>query len=153
MSTQPALNEPLVVRQAFPHWSVRVPEHFDETFDYEASSWHVWDASRSVSLSSQVITERGRPVSAKRLVRQLRLPVPGTPVPPPPDLLGWAVVVPTSPPARAARAISGILAVKGRILVATVTADDLVWATAVWRSIRYSAVPIKGPLVITLPAR
>jgi hypothetical protein len=153
MRSQPAAGEPLVVRQAFPHWSVSVPEHFDETFDYEGSYWHVWDATRSISLSSQLVTEHDRPARAKRLARQLQPPMPGTPVPLPPGLLGWALVMPLTPPARASRAISGMLAVKGRVLIATVTADDLVWATAVWRSIRYSTVPVRGPVVITLPGR
>ena len=54
----------------------------------------------------------------------------------PPDLDGWAVVSTQQQPARASRAISGLIVMHGRVLIATVTAEDLAWAAGVWRSIR-----------------
>jgi len=54
----------------------------------------------------------------------------------PEGLNGWAVIVAQEQPARASQAILGIVAVDGDLLIATVTADDLAWATDVWRSIR-----------------
>lgn len=49
---------------------------------------------------------------------------------------GWALDVEAEQPARASRAISGLIAVDGGVLIATVTADDCDWATGVWWSIR-----------------
>jgi hypothetical protein len=127
--------EPTIVRQVFPHWSITIPAGFDETFVEKDGYWHAWDAHRSVSLTSVVITDRrGRPVAAHRILK--RFPAePGERVAMPPGLDGWAVVVAPPQPARASRAISGIVAIDGRVLVATVTAEDRSWAVDVWRSI------------------
>ena len=124
-----------VVRQAFPHWLITIPAAFEETFVEKDGYWHAWDAQRSVSLTSMLITDRrGRPVTAHRILKQLPA-VPGERAAMPPGLDGWALVIAQPQPARASRAISGIVAIDGRVLIATVTAEDLSWAAGVWRSI------------------
>jgi len=128
--------EPLVVRQVFPTWWIAVPDTFADTFVAEGDYWHAWDDHRSVSLTSIVLTDRrGRPVKARRILRRLPA-IPGEPIALPVGLIGRAGIIDQEPPARAARAISGILVVDGRALITTVTADDLGWAEAVWLSIR-----------------
>lgn len=89
-----------------------------------------------MSLTSVAIADRrGRPVSARRIVKQVPAQR-GERVAMPAGLPGWAVIVTPPQPARASRAISGIIAADGGLLVATVTSDDLSWATTVWLSIR-----------------
>lgn len=128
-----ARTEPSVVRQAFPQWLITIPAGFEESFVQKDGYWHAWDAQRSVSLTSLLIADRrGRPVPAHRILKRFPA-VPGERAALPPGLDGWAVVV--AQPARAARAISGIVAVHGRALIATVTAEDLTWALGVWQSI------------------
>ena len=128
--------EPTVVRQVFPHWSITIPAAFAENFVEEDGYWHAWDARRTVSLTSLLITDRrGRPVTSRRILK--RFPTePGDRVAMPPDLDGWAVGSAQQEPARASRAISGLIAMHGRVLIATVTAEDLAWAAGVWQSIR-----------------
>ena len=130
--------EPIVIRQVFRHWSITIPAAFEETFVHEDGYWHAWDDRRSVSLTSLAITDHGkRPVSSRRILE--RFPAgPGSRVAMPIGLNGWAVNVTQEQPARASRAISGLVAVDGGVLIATVTAEDLAWATGVWRSIRRS---------------
>jgi hypothetical protein len=141
MVTADATSEPTIVRQAFETWSIEIPETFSETFVSEGNYWHAWDRHRSVSLSSTVLTDRGRPVSATRALRRLR-PIEGERVSElPPDLVGWAVAVDVPQPARASRALTGMLAIDGRILVATITAEDPAWARSVWLSIRRTDRP------------
>jgi hypothetical protein len=130
--------EPTVRRQVFPHWSITIPAAFEETFVHEDGYWHAWDERRSVSLTSLVIVDhRQRVVPSGQILEQFPAE-PGSRIAMPPGLNGWAVDVAQEQPARASRAISGIIAVDGGVLIATVTADDLVWATGVWRSIRRS---------------
>ena len=62
--------------------------------------------------------------------------LPGQRVDMPPGLHGWAVVITPPRPARAVSAISGVIAVDGRVLIATITADDLEWAESVWLTIQ-----------------
>lgn len=136
MNTASPTLEATVVRRVFPHWSVTIPATMEETFVAPDGYWHAWDLYRSVSLTSNVITDRqGRRISPRQVLK-LMPPEPGTRVGMPPGLSGWAVVISQPPPARASKAISGILARKGGILIATVTADDLEWATSVWQSIK-----------------
>lgn len=130
--------EPTFVCQVFTHWSIRIPASFEETFVHEGDYWHAWDPHRSVSLTSMVVTDRGRPVGARALLRTFP-PVPGDPVATPPGLTGWAVEVPTAPPARASRAISGVIATNGRVLIATITGEDPGWTLSTWLSIRHGA--------------
>ena len=128
--------EPTVVRQVFPHWSITIPTALAETFVEEDGYWHAWDARRSVSLTSLLIADRrGRPVTSSRILKRFPA-VPGDPVAMPSDLDGWAVVITQRQPARASRAISGLIAMHGRVLIATMTAEDLAWAANVWQSIR-----------------
>lgn len=134
------LPEATEVRRVFPRWSISVPVGFRETFVAEDEYWHAWDRDRSISLTSVVIDDLdGRPVSARRILRQVT-PVPGERLKMPPGRDGWAVVIKPPKPARASRAITGIVAVKGRALLATVTADDLEWAWDTWCSIRFQRV-------------
>lgn len=131
--------EPVVARQVFETWSIEIPLTFAETFVREDSYWHAWDRNRSVSLTSIVVTDGKRPVAARRLLRRLP-PSNGDPVKAlPPGLDGWAVVIDAPQPARATRALTGMLFVDGRVLLATVTADDMAWARSVWLSIRRTA--------------
>jgi len=133
-----AAPEPTVDRQVFAFWSIRIPASFEETFVHGDDCWHAWDPYRSVSLTSILVTDGDRLVSSRELLRTFpRLP--GDPVETPPGLQGWAVVAPAGPAARASRVISGALATEGRLLIATLTGDDLGWATSTWLSIRLKA--------------
>ena len=128
--------EPTVVRQVFPHWSITIPAAFAETIVDKDGYWHAWDAQRSVSLTSLLITDRrGRPVTSRRILKRFPAEL-GDRVAMPADLDGWAVVTTQQQPARASRAISGLIAMRGCVLIATMTAEDLAWATGVWHSIR-----------------
>lgn len=128
--------DPTVVRQVFPTWSIAIPSTFAETFVEADGYWHAWDVGRSVSLTSLLINDgRGRRVPSRSILKRFPA-VPGERVGMPPELDGWAVVIMQPPPARARRAISGLIVVHGRVLIATLTADDLAWAASVWRSIR-----------------
>ena len=128
--------EPTVIRQVFPHWSIMIPAAFDETYVHQDGYWHAWDDCRSISLTSVVVVDqRNRPVAARDILEQLRAE-PGALAGIPRGLDGWAVVVAQEQPARASRAIHGLIAVDGGLLLATVTAEDLAWATGVWHSIR-----------------
>jgi hypothetical protein len=61
----------------------------------------------------------------------------------PPGLLGRATVIDTDGEARASRAVTGFIAVDGRVLTATITSDDVEWAKRIWRSIGYRPAPLK----------
>lgn len=144
MSTSTATaTEPTVVRRVFPAWSITIPTTLRETFVEEDGYWHAWDRRRSVSLTSMIVADRrGRPVASRKIVKRFP-PERGQRVGVPPGLAGWAIVTTQPQPARASRAISGVLVRDGGILIATVTADDLVWAESVWRSIElHSSWPL-----------
>lgn len=128
--------EPTVIRQVFRHWSITIPAAFEETFVHEDGYWHAWDDHRSVSLTSLAITDhRQRPVPSRQILE--RFPAdPGSRVAMPTGLDGWAVRLALKQPARASQAISGFVAHDGGVLIATVTAEDLDWATSVWWSVR-----------------
>ncbi len=141
MSKATAHPEPAIIRQVFARWSITIPAGFDETFVHEDNYWHAWCHDRSVSLTSVLVVDQdGEPVPADNLLEQFPAE-PGRRIAPPPGLDGWAMEIAQVHPARAARAISGIVAVDGGLLLATVTADDLAWATRVWRSIRRTDAP------------
>lgn len=141
MSRDVAQAEPMVVRQVFAKWSIAIPLAFAETFVAKDDYWHAWDERRSVSLTSVVISDRrGRLVSAARIVKQVPAER-GERVAMPAGLDGWAVIITPPQPARASRAISGIIAVDGAVLAATVTSHDLAWASTVWLSIRRRPSP------------
>jgi hypothetical protein len=128
--------ESTIERRVFPRWSIIIPTSFDETFVADEEYWHAWDATRSVSLTSVILSHRtGKSIQPRELLR--RVPPPkGEAVAMPPGLLGWAVIIDAPPPATAGRAISGMIAVKNAALLVTVTSDDLGWAAKVWESIR-----------------
>ena len=127
--------ELLVERLVFETWSIAIPLHFAEEFVEDGSYWHAWDDCRSVSLTSLVLTEGGRPVPADQIVQHLQPDV-GTPVEELPDgLVGWGVTGAAIQPARASRTLSGILVTAGRVLIVTITSDDLDWAREIWLSI------------------
>jgi hypothetical protein len=127
------------IRQVFPTWWISIPPDFEETFVRGEDYWHAWDRHRSVSLSSVLLTDparRNRPVSASEILARMP-PPPGDPVAPPPGLRGWAVVIAMPESPKASRGITGLIAVDGRVLIVTITADDIDWATRVWQSIEY----------------
>lgn len=127
----------------FEAWSIEIPVSFEETFVAKDNYWHAYEDRRSVSLTSMVLTEEGEPVSAERILHQIR-PEAGTPLDDLPARLGgWATTSDAPPQSRASRILSGMLAVDGRVLLATVTSDDLEWARRVWSSIR--SHPVYGP--------
>ena len=128
--------EPTVTRRVFPLWSIRIPVSFQEAFVHGDDYWHAWDADRSVSLTSMLVTDRGRPVRARTLLRAFP-PLTGDPLATPAGLVGWAVAAPAVQPARASHAISGVIATDGRLLLATITGDDQGWTTSTWLSIRH----------------
>lgn len=136
MVTSLRLAEPTVVRRIFEAWSIEIPASFAETFIDEDPYWHAYDEHRSVSLTSIVLTDKGRPVPAALILRELPA-LDGTPVAElPPGLIGRAVTGSSVRPAKASRVLSGILVVDGRLLIATITSDDLDRARQIWLSIR-----------------
>jgi len=152
MSLLAAPFEPTTRCQVFAHWSIQLPTSLRSPLVPDPQYWHARDEHRSVSLTSMVITEHGRPVSQKRIARQIQMSFEGTPVALPPGLEGWGREVDAEPSAIASRAVTGIIAAKGRVLIVTVTSDDVVWATSVWLSIRHNAVPVSsGALISYLP--
>lgn len=141
MSNVTAPVEPTVIRQVFPHWSITIPAALAKTFVEEDGYWHAWDIRRSVSLTSLLINDRrGRPVTSRKILKRFTAE-PGDRVAMPPGLDGWAVVITQQQPTRASRAISGLIVRHGRVLIATVTAEDLAWAAGVWQSIRAEPDP------------
>jgi hypothetical protein len=125
-----------IVRQVFPSWSIAIPPSFSEAFVEDGDYWHAWDVHRSVSLTSLVVSDRDGPVTAHSIIEHFPAaegrPMKGLPR----GLLGWAVEIDADPSARASRALSGVLATDGRVLLATITSDDRVWARRTWLSIR-----------------
>lgn len=137
-----AADEPTAVRRAFAAWSIELPVTFAETYVDEDSYWYAWDDTRSVALTSLVLTHKRRPVPAATIVRELpRLG--GTPfLEMPGGLAGRAMTGAAIPPARASRVLSGLLAMDGRVLIVTITSDDPGWARGVWLSIRGHPAPL-----------
>ncbi len=129
------------MRRVFPTWSVGIPVSFDEMFIKEDSYWYAWDEERSLSLSSMTIDEGGRRVSAVEILEVMKpenvLGVQGVVVEElPRGLNGCARYGPVEQPARASSALCGLLAIDGRVLIVTITSDDLDWAKSVWLSIQ-----------------
>ncbi|WP_310526626.1 hypothetical protein, partial [Nocardioides sp.] len=89
-----------------------------------------------------------------RILRQAS-PLDGSPVDEvPAGLLGRATTCVAPQPAMASRLLSGLLATDGRLLLVTVTSDDLEWARRVWLSIRSHAAPVQpSPGLRTCRAR
>jgi hypothetical protein len=133
--------QPPIVRQVFPNWSIEIPADFAETFVSGDGYWHAYCEDKSISLTSIVVSDGERLVSAAELMAVGPL-LEGTPVQDmPPGIGGSAVICPSIPPARASMMLSGFLAVDGRLLVVTITSDDLDWARLVWLSIRIHPAP------------
>jgi hypothetical protein len=128
--------ERTITRRIFEAWSVEIPVTFAETFVDDGSYWHAYDELRSVSLSSILLSDAQGPVSAERIVRELPALEGRALEEMPSGLIGQAATGPAVQPAKAARMLSGLLAVDGRLLIATITSDDPDWACRVWRSIR-----------------
>ena len=125
-----------VLRRVFEGWSIMIPASFDETFVHEHNYWHAYDEHRSVSLTSLLITDDRGPVGADAIVQQIP-PSNGSPVDQlPVGLVGWAMTADAPQPAKASRILSGMLATDGRVLLVTITSDDLDWAREVWLSIQ-----------------
>jgi hypothetical protein len=140
-----APTEPTVERRVFEAWSIQLPAAFTETFVDADGYWHAYDEHRSVSLTSFVISEERDPVRANRILRQAP-PLDGSPIDQVPSgLLGRAATCAAPQPARASQILSGLLATDGRLLLVTVTSDDLEWARRVWLSIRSHAAPLQSP--------
>ena len=96
-----------------------------------------------MSLTSSVVVEHGRPVPAEALARQVLPLIEGEPIDELPEgVLGRAAIVTTTPPAIASRALSGMLVTEGRLLLVTITSEDMTWARRVWTSIAF--VPAQG---------
>jgi hypothetical protein len=136
MSGTVVLSDVWSVRRVFETWSIELPVSMDETFVPDGY-WHAFEARRSVSLTSQVITERGEPVPAAAIASQLPSMVEGAPVDwLPAGVLGEAAISDAVGPAIASRILQAVLIAEGRILLVTITADDDEWLHRVWRSIR-----------------
>lgn len=148
MATSTGQEELLRVVQVFEAWSIAVPRAFHEAFVAEGGYWHAHDESRSISLSSILLTEDDRPVPAAEILEYSADVLSGEPIETMPDgLSGRAVVAAAGPGARASRLLRGLIAADGRLLVATITADDVTWSETIWRSIRFhpAAVPSRAP--------
>ena len=134
--------EHTTTRRVFEAWSLEIPATFAETFVNDGSYWYACDDDRSVSLSSVLLSDGDGPVSADRIVRELPS-LEGVALDElPPGLIGQAATGPSLQPAKAARLLVGMLATAGRLLIATITSDDPVWARRVWRSIRSHPAPL-----------
>jgi len=148
-------NQPLLQlrtrRRAFEAWSILVPIVFQETFIEDDRYWHAWTEQASISLTSIVMTERRRAVAAEALIGALSPIIEGPLIDDlPPGLIGCAAIGPSPQPARAATGLSGLLAVDGRLLLTTITSDDVSWLRETWLSIQ--AHPAQLPAGIK-PAR
>lgn len=131
--------EPTVTRRVFGAWSIDIPASLFETHIAEDGYWHAYDDHRSVSLTSMVITDDHGPASAEQLLQQLPT-LDGSPIGQlPAGLVGQAVVAAAIQPSRASQVLSGLLVGDGRMLIVTITSDDLTWAQGVWLSIRSHA--------------
>jgi hypothetical protein len=130
-------SEPTIVRRVFAQaWSIEIPASFAETFVHEDGYWHAYHSRRSVSMTSFAVSDERGPANAEALAQQIPWDD-GEPVPELPDgLPGKAMIANAPRGARASRILSGVLAVDGRLLIVTITADDLAWARATWLSIR-----------------
>ncbi len=125
-----------MAQQVFPSWSTAIPSSLAQTFLEEDGYWHAWDGHRSVSLSSFTLMDGDQPVPAGMIVRQIP-PGHGVRVRRlPPDLVGWGIEAKAVQPAPASWTLSGVLAADGRVLLATITSDDIEWSRETWRSIR-----------------
>lgn len=139
-----AQTEPFVERRVFEAWSIEVPGAFAESFVDADGYWHGHDEHRSMSLSSFVISEGRDAVKAGRILRQAPA-LEGSPVDEvPPGLVGRAATCAAPQPARASKVLSGLLATDGRLLLVTITSDDLEWARRVWLSIRGHEAPAQS---------
>jgi hypothetical protein len=127
----------------FSAWSIDVPASFEETFVGQDSYWHAWDQDRSVSMTSVVMTDEGEPVPAALIAKQFPVLDGELVTELPAGVLGCAAIMDAEQPAKASKALTGLLAVYGRALVVTITSDDLDWARQVFRSIRTYAAPIE----------
>lgn len=141
MRTRTLTAEPLVARRVFGSWSIDVPESFNETFVLEDGYWHAYGEGSSVSLTSIVVTDGERLVSSAEL-REVFPDLPGSPVlETPASLFGRAAIEEAAGPAPASSVLQGLLAADGRLLLVTITSDDVEWARRVWLSIRHHAAP------------
>jgi hypothetical protein len=137
-------SELTVTRRVFSAWSIDIPSWFMETFVHGDGYWHAFDLDRSVSLTSLTLTDKGIAVRADAIAQQL-MDLDGEAVNAfPPGLTGRAVIADAAPSARASRMLSGILVIEGRLLIATITSDDLEWALSTWLSIRTQSLPLPG---------
>ena len=136
--------ELLLVRQVFETWWISVPPEFEETWVEEGAYWHAWDRHRSVSVSSTVLTDdAGRPAPPDEVMAMVGAAIEGEPVEGgPPGLLSRAAIIRTDRGSRASRALSGMIVVEGRVLVATIASDDIDWAVRIWTSIGYRPSPV-----------
>jgi hypothetical protein len=131
-----AASESTVLRRVFETWSIEIPMSFAEKFFKDDGYWHAYDEHRSVSLTSLAIDDDGGPVDARRILDQFPL-LGGEPINElPAGLPGSAVTERAPQRARASRLLSGVLAIDGRLLIATITGDDEDWWLRTWLSIR-----------------
>jgi hypothetical protein len=138
------------VRRVFPSWSISVPRSFAETFEAEDGYWHAYDAHRSVSLTSVLVSDDRGPVPARTILERFESVLEGTEIPElPPGTSGWAVATEAIKPARASRMLAGLLVADGRMLVVTITSDDLAWARGIWSSIRSHATASAEPVSVS----
>ena len=137
--------EACFTRRVFSAWSIDVPNSFEETFVGEECYWHAWDQDHSVSLTSVVMRDEGEPVPAVAIAKHFPVLDGEAVTELPKGILGCAAIVDAQQPARASKALTALLAVYGRVLVVTITSDDLDWVRQVFRSIRTYAAPIEEP--------
>lgn len=130
-----------VERRPFEAWSITIPASFSETVAEEDAYWHAWTTDRSISLTSIVLTDRrGRPVPPDEISREIGgsglLPDGERVAELPPGSTGECVIADAVQPAVASKVLSGFLVAEARVLLVTITSDDLDWARDTWLSIR-----------------
>lgn len=136
----------MVARRVFPGWSICIPRSFQEVFQEEDAYWHAWDVRRSVSLTSFLMLDETGPVEQGALAAVLEPSETAAREELPAGLAGWATDGPAVQPARARRALSGMLATDGRVLLVTITHNNLDWARKILQSIRCHPVPLSEDL-------
>lgn len=127
--------EAVVHRGVFPSWSVDIPETFSET-TAEEGYWHAYGGGRSVSITSMVVSGKRGPVPAKRLAAEL-MALEGTPITKRPLGLGHAAIRDEDRDGRTTQVFQGLLCVRGKVLLITITGGDLPWALRTWLSLRH----------------
>jgi hypothetical protein len=121
-------------------WSITVPGEFADTLENDGSTLLLYDATRSVRVSTFTATRKdGSPVPAAQLIESERKPGRGPiAVPLANGVLSEVSIVDSATDGEPHRLLSGCAAVDGRLVIATITHPDAggdAWATGVFATL------------------